>query len=399
MISEDKQRSRITYTAKQSLIAFLPGLGELIAGWMISRTVPMLDIKPWILIAYPMLLTSRGNVAGILSGNLSTLLNIGMVKPSLRKNTHIFYALISGSIFLTVITGLVGGLLTLLSFLVIHPFSTLDFYEIMGVYLSTAIFSSFLTIPITALVGISSFRLGLDPDIVVYPIMSTLTDIVVSISYFFMINLIVGLLNIIEGLFMLFILLFLSLLFVFRFFKSDAFIRLVKESCLVVIILILVASLTGNILSTLRSEIIRNPAILIVFPALTCTAGDIGSVIGSMMTTKLVIGFLKPGFNIIIKMFPEILGTEIAGAILFMIYGLIGSVTEHMGFMETLRNALVALSSNIICFPIILLISLVTAILTFRRGWNPDNFVIPIEATLADLITTISLVLACMILL
>ncbi|RLE47322.1 MAG: hypothetical protein DRJ31_09010, partial [Candidatus Methanomethylicota archaeon] len=392
-------KSRLAYTVKQSLIAFLPGLGELIAGWMISRTVPMLDIKPWILIAYPMLLTSRGNVAGILSGNLSTLLNIGIVKPSLRKNTHVFYALISGTIFLTIITGLVGGLLTLLSFFMFYPLSILDFYEILGVYLSTAIFSSFLTIPVTALVGISSFRFGLDPDIVVYPIMSTLTDIVISISYFFMINLIIGLLNVIEGLLMLSIFLLLSFLFVFRFFKSDVFIRLVKESCLIVVILILVASLSGNILSTLRSEIIKNPAILIVFPALTCTAGDIGSVIGSMMTTKLVIGFLKPGFNIVIKMLPEILGTEIVGAMLFMIYGLIGSVTEYMGVIETLRNILVTLSSNIICFPIILLISLVTAILTFRRGWNPDNFVIPIEATLADLITTISLVLACMILL
>jgi len=34
------------------------------------------------------------------------------------------------------------------------------------------------------------------------------------------------------------------------------------------------------------------------------------------------------------------------------------------------------------------------AILTYRRGWDSDNFVIPIESSLADSITTISLLLA-----
>jgi len=34
------------------------------------------------------------------------------------------------------------------------------------------------------------------------------------------------------------------------------------------------------------------------------------------------------------------------------------------------------------------------AVLTFQRGLDPDNFVIPIESSLADGITTISLLAA-----
>jgi cation transporter-like permease len=40
---------------------------------------------------------------------------------------------------------------------------------------------------------------------------------------------------------------------------------------------------------------------------------------------------------------------------------------------------------------LIILIAYTTAILTFKRGLDPDNFVIPIESSLADSLTTISL--------
>ncbi|HDN01506.1 MAG TPA: hypothetical protein ENF42_00865, partial [Candidatus Bathyarchaeota archaeon] len=52
------------------------------------------------------------------------------------------------------------------------------------------------------------------------------------------------------------------------------------------------------------------------------------------------------------------------------------------------------LLTNIIAIPIIVAISYVISILAFKGGFDPDNFVIPIESSLADNITTIALFIA-----
>jgi len=99
-------------TIKQALIAFSFDFSGIFAGWIASKTIPVLSIAPWILVIYPMVLTIRGNIAGIFTGNLSTLLNIGLVKPRFTKNTKIFYSLLSSIFFLALITGLLTGLIT-----------------------------------------------------------------------------------------------------------------------------------------------------------------------------------------------------------------------------------------------------------------------------------------------
>jgi len=52
------------------------------------------------------------------------------------------------------------------------------------------------------------------------------------------------------------------------------------------------------------------------------------------------------------------------------------------------------LITNLIAVFIIVISSFAIAIATFRKGLDPDNFVIPIESTLADGITTITLLAA-----
>jgi cation transporter-like permease len=49
---------------------------------------------------------------------------------------------------------------------------------------------------------------------------------------------------------------------------------------------------------------------------------------------------------------------------------------------------------NILAASLIILVSYSVAILTYQKGLDPDNFEIPIESSLADSITTISLLVA-----
>jgi cation transporter-like permease len=51
------------------------------------------------------------------------------------------------------------------------------------------------------------------------------------------------------------------------------------------------------------------------------------------------------------------------------------------------------LTTNVVAGAIIVIVSYTVAVLTYRKGLDPDNFVIPIESSLADSITTLSLFL------
>jgi cation transporter-like permease len=52
------------------------------------------------------------------------------------------------------------------------------------------------------------------------------------------------------------------------------------------------------------------------------------------------------------------------------------------------------LVANLIAASCIILISYAVAILTYQRGLDPDNFVIPIESSLADSLTSIALLIS-----
>jgi mgtE-like transporter len=54
----------------------------------------------------------------------------------------------------------------------------------------------------------------------------------------------------------------------------------------------------------------------------------------------------------------------------------------------------ILLVANAIAVAAIVLLSYSISILTFKRGLDPDNFVIPIESSFADSITTIALLVA-----
>ena len=144
--------------------------------------------------------------------------------------------------------------------------------------------STFLTTPVTISVGILSFRLNLDPDVIIYPVISTLADIIVSFCFLIAIN---GFIVFLKENPAICLLITLSLsvypayLAVNKFLIRDkSFIVNLKETIPLIIVLLFVSSITGSALSTLSEEIKNMPFLLTVFPAVIDSIGDIGAVIG-----------------------------------------------------------------------------------------------------------------------
>jgi mgtE-like transporter len=269
-----------------------------------------------------------------------------------------------------------------------------DLPAILSVVVSTMAIGLSLTL-VTTKVAFVSFKKGLDPDIVVYPIMSTTADIFVTICYalvlnlFFFFDLGKWVIAIIVLAFSLFILLLLR-----RNFHEPEFLKTVKESLATMLFVAFTVNVTGTILKGI-SEIAENrKEIYTVYPALIDMIGDVGSVVGSTATTKLAIGLLKPSFSSIRSHSKTILSAWSASLVMFFVLAVLSLFLNGIASLSSLGSLLLVLfGANLISVASIVLVSYGISILTFKRGLDPDNFVIPIESSLADSVTSLALFL------
>jgi len=80
---------------------------------------------------------------------------------------------------------------------------------------------------------------------------------------------------------------------------------------------------------------------------------------------------------------------------MFVVYAILSSLISGASTLGDLLTFIGQLTvTNVFAVSIMIVIAYAIAIFTFRRGWNPDNFVIPIESSLADTITTAGVIVA-----
>ncbi|RLE83520.1 MAG: hypothetical protein DRJ39_04770, partial [Thermoprotei archaeon] len=97
--------------AKQSFIALFINLGNLLSGLSVASVLNSLKQQPWIFRIYPQILGTRGILAGIFSARTSTSLHLGLIEPSLKRNTSYFYSLGAAMLLLTLAGALVISIL------------------------------------------------------------------------------------------------------------------------------------------------------------------------------------------------------------------------------------------------------------------------------------------------
>jgi len=382
-------------TFPQALFALSFGTLDLVAGFIASLVASYVVKMPWILIIYPPLLTVRGNISGMFSGRLTTGLHVGLIKPNIRKNTEYFYSLRASIFSMSFINALIVGVLTYIVFLIFEPLYyvsllILIFIAVMSMMIPTTI-SIFFLAPLVAIV---SYKKGIDPDVIAYPILSTVNDIIVSVVYVITIWLFIFWENVFITVSYILIILF-SFIFIYssKYWTDKNFKKTFSEGMFILMILMIISNFTGGMLSKLRYYIERYPHILAIYPCLLTMIGDEGSIIASITTTKLGLGNIKPSLKSIVYRENVIpfFGVLLAGFIMSTIFAILGSFLYVFSILKLIQTILVSFVTVLLLATPIILISFGSAIITFKRGLNPDNFTIPTITSLSDFLTTISL--------
>jgi len=164
----------------QSLLPLSFDLAGILAGTLLALYLGVFSLAPWTFALLPGVLSIRGAIGGLFSGRLSTALHVGTIRASYTKNTKNFYLLLHAVITLTLISSIVLGLAASLFSVVLWRATITDSVDMLMVMVTTMGLSLIFIPPITIGVSILSFKHGLDPDVIIYPIMSTTDDIVIT---------------------------------------------------------------------------------------------------------------------------------------------------------------------------------------------------------------------------
>jgi mgtE-like transporter len=166
---------------KQTTFAYFFDILGLLAGLLIAYQLDIFTRTPWALALYPTLITTRV-ISGLLSGRLSTALHLGTIHTRFSNNTKSFYRLIEAVIVLTLVTSLAVSAISFVVGYFLWGITFTDFSAIILVMVSTLAIGLTFTF-VTIKVAFISFKRGLDPDIVVYPIISTAASIFITLCY------------------------------------------------------------------------------------------------------------------------------------------------------------------------------------------------------------------------
>lgn len=396
MITSRKFRGGAFKIFREALVGYTFGIGGIVAGTIIASQLDVFSISPWSIAAYPAVLSARGIIGGLFSGRLSTALHLGTVFPRISKNTKDFHMLLNAVVTLTFEVSIIMSIFSMVFGSVFWGITPADFLSIFAVILATMTLGLSIAL-VTIGVSFFSFKNGLDTDVFLYPAVSAISDVLITLFFFFVLSLffrsnsfgqwLVAMLGL-----CLMILASTSLL---RNFKQKEFIKTLKESFFTLIFVAITVNITGTVLNRISVSLTRESEVYIVFPALMTIVGSVGAIVGSTATTKLAVGLLDVSFSDITNHFREIFCAWTASLIMFAFFSFLSlSIRGTLTLGTFLMFTLLLVITNVIAASAIILISYATAILTFQKGLDPDNFVIPIESVLADNITLIALLVA-----
>jgi cation transporter-like permease len=154
--------------------------------------------------------------------------------------------------------------------------------------------------------------------------------------------------------------------------------------------------ISGTLLSSSEEILYTFPIILLVLPSLNSLIGDISTVLISRLTTHLYIGTLSPKIEKSDRLKEDFYGLLItillSLAALITLGYLVGIITG-IAIVNPFLIISILLLTILLLFIILFTSLFMSAILIFKRGKDPNNFLIPFVTSTADFLTPLFIII------
>ncbi|WP_067260589.1 magnesium transporter [Methanobrevibacter cuticularis] len=380
---------------KEGLIALLIcAIGDLFAGIILGNMTFFLETFPGLMVLIPGAIGMRGNIFGALGSRLGSNLHIGLISPKLKRSKILTENILS-SLILTLILSLflaflAKGICTLFNF---DSMSLLDF-TLISVF--AGLISSVIMLPLTMLISLKSFKNGWDPDNISTPLIAAFGDLFTLPSIILSL-IIVSLLSHVLLKYSLFILAIIITIIVFIYaIRSEGEMRdIVMQSTPVLLLSSVLGVSAGGFLNSSISVLLKNPSLLTLVPLFSGESGNLVSILGARLSSALHAGLIEPVLKPEKTSVNNFLIIVVLAIIIYPIIGFLAEASSRLlnfpgiGFFSILSISTV---SGMILIGIMILIVFFISSISYRKGFNPDNIVIPISTSITDSISSLILV-------
>jgi mgtE-like transporter len=373
-------------TLRQGFVALLLGAAtSFVAGITLANITDTLRALPGLLILTPAVLGMRGTIFGALGARLGTATHTGLFQVT-RDRGGVLYQNAFVAVVSTLFSSLYLAALAKLSALAFN-LNSISFFKFVTIAVVGGILDSVLILLLTVWLSVLSFRRGYDLDAVSTPVVTAAADMTtVPLLYLATFLTRIGWLNTTLAIAAIVVCVYGTI----RGALTDLPIarRVFLEMIAVIMLTPILDILAGTVIEARLDQFTALPGLLLLVPPFVASAGSLGGILSSRLSSKLQLGLIRPRGapealayldSSLIVGFGMVVFTFMGG--LALGYSALASLA-HPGAAVIVFGTLVA---GLMSTAIAIIVSYYVAIMTTRFGLDPDNHSVPIITSVMDL--------------
>jgi mgtE-like transporter len=382
--------------ARQSLFALGVGLvASLVAGLTLGAISDTLEELPGLLVLVPAAIGLRGTIFGALGARLGTAIHAGTFGFSTRADTVLGQNVLASAV-LTLVASVALAFLAKAVSIGFGLEGTISVADFVVISLVGGLASSAVVMVLTVSLAARSVRYQWDLDNVMAPLVTAAGDMV-TLPALFLGTFLVGIrvvtpLIAVVGVAAATVVLFIALRSSLRTMK-----RILIESLPVVLVAGLLSLVAGLTLEGQLSSLVDYPALLALVPPFLASAGAIGGILSSRLTSKLHLGLIEPTAVPMRGARSDITRSYLVAVPIFALSSVVADLAAVLIDLNSpgpFVMVLVAVIGGLMATTLSIVVAYYGAIVSYRLGLDPDNIGIPMVTSSIDLFGSISFILA-----
>jgi mgtE-like transporter len=391
---------------KESTLALsLVTVGNLITGFVLGYSSPLLSLLPALFLLIPPSIGLRGNIYASLGSRLNSYLHTGRISPKFEITKEYSENLVSSTFLLLLFSMTSGFMAAMMAYFM--GLTTFGGEEISLVMLSfdmitisalSGILSATLMIPSTLVISLGSYSYGWNPDNLTAPFITLIGDVVTLPILFLSAKVIFGIPVGVRIFIFLSLLFFTAVLGFITYYgqmsmeKHRIARRIIRESSWVLLACVILDVFAGSVIGIRAEELIIIAGLLTVIPSFLEDGGAIGGILSSRFSSLLHLGVLKPNIKPPLEILKVFGVFHLIGLFIFALIGVLAQTLNifiGLQTISTLELVLITIVAGQILLVPLNLMSYYFSILSFRKGLDPDNIGIPLITSIMDVLGTL----------
>lgn len=380
---------------RQSLTALVfNSITSLVAGAMLGSITHTFEALPGLLVMVPAAIGLRGNIFGALGNRISTSIHVGTFNLSGRRDTVLGQNMLA-SLSLTYVLSIVLAVLAKFVAVAFGIHNTIGVFDLAVISVVGGTIASVIVLAATIALSAASVRQEWDLDNLVAPTMSTLGDALTVPSLFFATALVghgaptklLGIALVIGA---------VAVLIQTLRSKLEILTEIFRESLPVLCVALVLSTLAGIAVEKQLALFAALPALLVLQPAFVSSAGALGGILSSRISTNLHLGLVEPDMRPGTQAKRDALLVLLIGFPIF-VFNAIGA--HFTGALLNERSPglfwmlAASLLGGLIAVLFVIGLAYYGTIAAWRSNLDPDNYGIPIVTASVDFVGVVALVL------